>query len=102
MRGNLEIVVTCTAFVAALVFMLLPLDRSRLRAAWAKAAFVIVGVVGVLLTGTKLLVALSWVVPSRESSETIHQARALLCGLALGLILALVLSRQLAGSKRSV
>jgi len=85
---------------ASIVFALLPLDPSRARAVWAKTVFLTVGIVGVLVTGTELLLALHWIVPSRDAARTIHQGKVSLCGFMVGLILALILSRQLLGTKR--
>jgi hypothetical protein len=101
MNANLGMVVQCVALVASIIFLLSPMNRSRSRAAWANALFVTVGLVGVLVSGTKLLLILHWIAPSTATAGTIHQARVLLCGFALGLILALILSRQLIGSKQS-
>jgi hypothetical protein len=100
MHGKLEILAQGTALIASLIFALIPLYGSRVRAGWAVALFVIVGIVGVMVAGTKLLVLGGWIVPSRVTAGRIHQARVLFCGFAVGAILALILSRQLFGSTR--
>src|SRR5713101_4843350 len=89
------------ALMASIAFILIPVDRSRFRAEWTNVLFVIAGIVGVLVTGTKLLLLLNCIVPSSETAGMIHQVRVLLCGFARGLISALILSRQLLGSKQS-
>src|SRR5688500_8829185 len=97
MAAILDWVAPGIALIAAVGFAILPLDRSRVRSGWANALFVITGVVGIFVSGSKLMLLLGWIVPF---SGTIHQARVLLCGFALGMICALILSRQLLGSKR--
>ncbi len=101
MNANLDIVAQCVGLVVSNIFLLIPLDRTRSRATWANALFVTVGIVGVLVSGTKLLLIIHWIAPSSSMAGTIHQARVLLCGFALGLILALIVSRQLIGNKQS-
>jgi hypothetical protein len=101
MNANLGMLAQCVALVASIIFLLIPTGHSRSRAAWANALFVTVGIVGVLVSGTKLLLLLHWIAPSAATVGTIHQARVLLCGFALGLILALILSGQLVGSKQN-
>jgi hypothetical protein len=102
MNKVLELLPHCIAFVASFVFVLLPLDRSRVRASWAKAILVTVGMVGVLVTATNSLMVLQWFVPSPEAAKIIHQTKTLAEGFAVGLIFALVLSRQLVGSKQGI
>ena len=99
MDANFGIVAQCVGLAASVVFLLIPMGRSRSRAAWANALFVTVGIVGVLVSGTKLLLILDWIAPSTATAGTIQQARVLLCGFAVGLIVALILSRQLIGSR---
>ena len=96
-----KIIAECIALAASIIFALVPFFRSRLRAGWANAIFITVGIVGVLVAGTELVIALRWIVPARETIRTIHQTKGLLCGFALGLIVALILSQQLIGSKRN-
>jgi hypothetical protein len=100
MNQGFDIVVQSVALIASIIFLLLPMDRSRSRAAWANALFVTVGIVGVFVSGTKLLLILHWIEPSISAVRTIGQARTLLCGFALGLILALIISGQLIGKKQ--
>jgi len=100
MDANFENVARCIALIASIVFALLPLDQSRVRAVWAKVVLLTVGIVGVLVTGAESLLVLHWIVPSKDAMRTIHQAKVALCGFAVGLILALILSKQLLGTKR--
>ena len=100
MRENIEVIASCIASVASILFALIPLDRSRLRAGWAKALFVTIGIVSVVLSVTNLVLIERWVVPVKETARTIHEVNRMLDGFALGLIFSLILSRQLFGSKR--
>jgi hypothetical protein len=100
MHGNLEILEQGVAFIASIIFALIPLHRSRVRTGWAVALFVIVGIVGVMVAGMKLLMLGGWIVPSSMTAGRIQQARVFLCGVAVGAIGALVLSSQLFGSTR--
>jgi len=59
---------------------------------------VITGVAGAFLAGSKLMLLQGWIGPF---SHTIDHARSLLSGFALGLICALIFSRQLLGEKRA-
>ena len=101
MRENIKIIAHCIALIASILFALIPLDQSRLRAGWAKTLFVLIGIAGVLVSVTNLLLIERWIVPAKETVRSIHEVNRVLDGYALGLIFALILSRQLRGSKRS-
>ena len=88
------------ALVASLAFLLVPLDRARPRAVWAKAVIVAVGSLGVLVSGAELLFHTRWGNSSRELLAWFRATKGFLCGFALGLIAALILSGQLAGVQR--
>src|SRR5947208_2880341 len=92
---NMEPIPPLVAFLACVIFALVPLERARIRATWAKAIFPVVGVIGAL-SSVRLLENAGRLVPSPR----FQQMRGLLCGFALGLIVALILSRQLLGQKR--
>jgi hypothetical protein len=92
---NTQAVAPILALVASILFGFFPLQRSRVRAPWAKALFPIVGTIGVLVTSARLVVTYSAFVPSASMQRT----KTLLCGVAVGLILALILSGQLMGRK---
>ncbi len=98
---NTEPFYSIIVLVASPLFALIPLKQSRVRASWAKIIFVAVGVVGLVLSATKLVVMAHWVEPSAEATRSFHQLRVLLCGFALGLMAALILSRQILGEKRT-
>ena len=89
---NIDLVPQMVALLASVVFGLLPLVRARVRATWANVTFPVVGLIGVSLASVRLL----GLNPARE----FPQARPMFCGFALGLIVALILSRQLLGQKR--
>jgi hypothetical protein len=100
MNTHPAIVVQWVALIASIIFVLIPLRSPGSRAGWANALFVIVGIVGILVSGTKLLLILHWIAPASDTAARIYQVRVLMCGFALGLILALILSRQLTGRKQ--
>jgi hypothetical protein len=89
---NIEPIPPALALLASVVFALIPLQRARVRAAWAKAIFPMVAIVGVALSSVRLV--------NLRPPAGFQQVRPLLCGFALGLIVALILSRQLLGQKR--
>jgi len=91
-------VIAVVALTASILFALLPFSGSRHRARWAVALFVIVGIIGVMLTGTRLLMLAHWIVPSEAAAGSISQMRGFFDGVALGAILALILSGELLGS----
>jgi hypothetical protein len=93
---NMEPIPPLLALLASVVFALVPLHRARVRAAWAKALFPLVGIIGVVLSSARMLANGGTLVPSAR----FQQVSVLLCGFALGLIVALILSRQLLGQKR--
>ena len=86
------------ALIASILLALIPFAGSRHRERWAVALFVIVGIVGVMLTGTKILMLAHWIVPPEAAAGSIRQVRTFFDGFALGAILALILSGQLLGS----
>ena len=89
---NIGPIPSLLALLASVVFGLLPLERARVRATWAKVIFPVVGLIGVSLTSVRLL--------RLKPPPEFQQARPLLGGFVLGLIAALILSRQLLGQKR--
>jgi hypothetical protein len=97
MYDRTEIFKQSTALVAAVLFALIPLSRSMRRERWANALFIIVGIVGVIIVGAELLMLVHWIEPTRDVARRIEWIRMLLCGFALGIILALIVSSQLFG-----
>lgn len=101
MDEKLRTIAGFIAIAASILFALIPFDRSRIRAAWAKGLFVAVGIVGVFVSVTQSVVYDHWVARTEGIARIIPLLREGLIGFALGLITALILSDQLRGSKRA-
>ena len=82
-------------------FALIPLDRKRIRARWAKFVLVLIGVLGVSKGMGHLTLHKGWL---HLSSQGVHMVTTVLThlgGLSLGFILSLIFSGQLLGTKAS-
>ena len=91
---NIERILPSLALCASVVFGLIPLQRARVRATWAKVIFPCIGLIGVFLASARLL--------RLRPPPRFQEMKPLLCGFALGLIVALIVSRQLLGQKCQV
>jgi hypothetical protein len=84
-------------------FGFVPFDKKRIRAGWAKAAFVIIAVIGIARGVVSLAWDLGWFALGSVSSSRLDAfLYHFVDGLLLGFILSLILSGQLSGTKRDL
>ena len=75
-----------------------PLQKSRVRARWAKLAFIIAGFLGITMGALNVLLDIHWF--SRSYLHTVYDVLRFVEGLLFGFIFALILSGQFNGTKR--
>jgi type III secretory pathway component EscT len=78
--------------------LVLPFQKKRERARWAKLAIVISGLLGITDGVLSLLVDVHWF--DRSSLHGIYVMRHVIEGLMLGFMFSLILAGQMLGSKR--
>jgi hypothetical protein len=78
--------------------LVFPLQKSRVRARWAKAAFIIAGLLGIAMGVLNVLLDIHWF--DRSYVHTVHVVLRFIDGLLLGFIFSLILSGQFRGTKR--
>jgi hypothetical protein len=86
--------------VAFLVFGLMSFDKGRIRASWAKNLFRIIAAVGIASGLLRVALDFGLIFTSEHMQRVILLLLSATNGLLLGLILALIVSGQLAGTKR--
>jgi hypothetical protein len=94
---NALIIIHCIFIIGFAYYGLLPFDKKRIRACWAKVVFVISAFIGIAKGVIGLGSDLGWVTVGAKANWFLLYGAS---GLLLGLILSLILSGQLRGSKR--
>lgn len=82
--------------VVCAILAFIPLDKSRTRARWAKTLFLCVAAVGIFMGICEILIHTHVI-----RSEPLHRSMHSLRGFCIGLLVALVVSGQLKGSKKT-
>lgn len=86
--------------VACALFACIPLDRKRTRACWANWVFVVVGTIGVAMSLLRISMDLQWIALGADAAYRVHGGLHFIRGLLLGLVVSLILSRELLGAKK--
>jgi hypothetical protein len=89
------IIVGCSALFGWHAF-----DKTRVFAQWAKTVFIIFAIIGVTTGLCGMARDIGWFALSEECNRVLGNSLALGRGSLLGLLVALILSRQLIGTKR--
>lgn len=98
---NFKILVDCVLIVLLLLIASTPfITSSRVHQRWAKAVFIAVGVIGVIMGSTELLLDFHWFEPTNEMAWRVHYGLAWSRGMLLGMIFSLIASGQLLGVRR--
>jgi len=88
--------------VAGLVcFACTPLSRARIRARWATSVFVVDGILGAALHVVSLLLRMHWITLGPRAYASVEMLVSDIDNVLLGLILALIISGQLRGVRKS-
>ena len=99
-NAHWKTIIDAVLIVASILFVAIGFDRSSVRAGWAKVLFILVSLAGITLAVSHLLEDNGLIVLTKDAVRTLYHFRLLLRGFALGLILALIASQQLLGTKR--
>ncbi len=91
----------CVIIVGSALLGLHPFDRRRTFAPWAKKAFGLIAVVGVVFGFLHFAWDIGWFTLGSAARSLLDRLFALGGGLVLGLILSLVLSGQFFGSRKA-
>jgi hypothetical protein len=84
-----------------LCFACIPLDRARIRARWATSVFVVGGTLGVMFHVVRLLLRMHWITLGHRADVSVDMLVSDIDNVLLGLILALIISGQLRGVRKS-
>ena len=90
------LVIISFAWIAILPFV----QKKPVRARWAKISMCLCGVVGLVNAIISLILHVGWVVVSSHTAHQIHGYLLVLSGLFLGILLSLIISGQLKGTKQ--
>ena len=88
-------VIFCFAGIAALPFI----QKSVVRARWAKFSMCLSGVIGIINAGISFMLYTGWLVVDSHVNHVIHSSQSFSGGLFLGIIFTLMFSGQLSGIK---
>jgi len=97
---NHRTLVDCALILLFVVFGLIPFDKGRLRAPWARLVFLLVAAIGLLWALFHLAMHLRAFAPAIDSSRPRLVVSSAVGGLLLGLVVSLILSGQLLGKSR--
>ena len=84
----------------SIAFGLIPLDKKRIHAPWAKRVFIIAAIIGVIDGSVELAWDMDWFSLSSGGSRLLEAVLHMVGGLVLGFIFSLILSGQLLGTKQ--
>jgi hypothetical protein len=96
---NAHIAFDIVLMIGFIYLAFIPFDKKRVRAPWAKSAFVICAVVGIIREAVGLALHLGFLGPDDRVSGVMEMFRHLASGVCLGILFSLILSGQLNGKK---
>ena len=97
-----SIAIDCIFIAGFTYYGFVPFDKKRMRAGWAKLVFLISAFIGVAKGAIGLAWDMGWFALDVKANWLLNSLLYGDSGLLLGLILALILSGQLSGTKRVV
>jgi hypothetical protein len=92
-----SILIVCSALLGCQ-----PIDRKRRFAGWATALLVLVGVLGISQGMILIAWDLDWISVGEEGGHRLWGWLSFMGGISLGMILALLLSREMFGHKKTI
>jgi hypothetical protein len=96
------IINNCIIIAGCAILGFVPFDKKRIRAAWAKLAFGIIAVVGIVSGSMRLAWDSGWFTLGTEASRRLDNYLYMVSGVVLGFLFSLILSGQLTGTKRDL
>jgi hypothetical protein len=99
---NSGIVIDCIIIAGCASLGFMPFDKKRIRVGWAKLAFGIIAVIGIVRGVIELAWDLGWFTLGGDAGRRLDDYLYMVSGVILGFLFSLILSGQLTGKKRDL
>ncbi len=99
---NSGVINDCIIIAGCAILGFVPFDRKRIRAGWAKIAFGILSVIGILHGVVRLAWDLGWFTLGGDAGRRLDEYLYMVSGVVLGFLFSLILSGQASGKKRDL